>query len=104
MNRSIASMLILGIVGTWAGTAVGAAGEPPLAVSPQALYTPPTWVQSGDEIPAPVSHEGGGGKLSDADPFTCGAVSLEFMTGYFPRAALGPKGPEINYLPQALRI
>jgi hypothetical protein len=51
-----------------------------------------------------VSHEEGGPKLSDSDPFSCGALSLEFMTGYFPRTKLGAGGAIISYLPQAVRV
>jgi hypothetical protein len=50
----------------------------------------------------------GGISQVDRDPFSAGAISFEFMTGYFPRAGVGPHtgfldNPADNYLPQALR-
>jgi hypothetical protein len=115
INRTLAFLLAcLAAVG-WAGQAVGADGATPAAPAPQGW---PSADWPGIEPPAPSADGAGGGPPSEAapgleerDPFAPGALTFQFMSGYYPKANLGPPGdtvtgqkPVIDYLPQALRL
>jgi hypothetical protein len=70
-----------------------------------------TFLGSGAIHPVWAGEETGAVEIisPDADPFSAGAVSVEFMSGYFPKADVGPhfeprRNPHEDYLPQAFRV
>jgi hypothetical protein len=107
MDRRFASLLLVGMVAAWATEAVHADG-PGHAVVVEG-NSELNWSAAGEHHVATDDSAPAGGNPDDCDPFLAGAFSLEFMTGYYPRAPLGPHSdpvatPGEDYLPQALRL
>jgi hypothetical protein len=66
----------------------------------EGLYDVP-WLGASQAAPA---SDGCGPGLLERDPYTAGTLTLEFLSGFYPKANIGPAGPVLDYLPQSLRL
>src|SRR5262249_34763394 len=75
------------------GLCVTAAGPPATpGANPGVPCVVEGWTDYGDE------------SCEFREPFTAGAVTLQFLSGYYPQTSLGPGGPPFEYIDLVARI
>jgi len=107
MKQSCVRLLVACLMGTWIVSATRADG-PGSAVGTGAV-TDTTSLLTGEQSATVTGAPTCPAKLEDSDPFRAGALSFEFMSGYFVKSSLGPGGkpgvnPPLDYVPEAIRV